>query len=84
MGKEIMKRTANIITSSAMTFFVSMAVLSCAELQKRVNTVFKGARFDSQIQRTERVTAHRLNLRQEPMTKAIVLAVLQKGDWLKI
>ena len=79
-----MKRTASIITSSAMAFFVSIAGLSCTELQKQANSVFKAARFDGETHRMERVTAYHLNLRQEPSTKAAILAVLQKDDSLQI
>ena len=84
MEQGTMKRTASIITSSAIAFFVSIAGLSCTELQKRANSVFKAARFDGETHRRERVTAHHLNLRQEPSTKAAVLAVLQKDDSLQI
>ena len=52
-----MKRTASIITSSAIAFFVSITGLSCIELQKRANSVFKDARFDGETHRMERVTA---------------------------
>jgi hypothetical protein len=84
MEQATMKRTASIITRTAMAFFVSIAGLSCTELQKRADSVFKAARFDGETHRMERVTAYHLNLRQEPSTKAAILAVLQKDDSLQI
>jgi uncharacterized protein YgiM (DUF1202 family) len=79
-----MKRTPNMIASSIMAFIFLMGLLGCAELQKWVSTDLKGDRSSSQVHRTERVTAHRLNLRQGPSTKATILAVLKKGDSLEI
>jgi len=84
MEKEAMKRTAKIIASSAMAFIFSMGLLGCAKLQKWASTEPKDVRSSIQVHRTERVTAHRLNLRQGPSTKATILEVLKKGDSLKI
>jgi hypothetical protein len=91
MEKDSMKKTAKIIASLLVAFICAVGLLGCAGLQERPqekgNTVFKDTKdtpIGAQVHRTERVAAHRLNLRQGPSTKATILAVLNKGDLLKI
>lgn len=74
-----MRRMPTDFTVLVLALFVTTVLLGCADMQKKV-AAFK----DFGAGRTEQVIAHRLNLRQEPSSKAAILGVLEKGDTVRV
>lgn len=77
--KRTMKRMPTDFTLLVLALFMTMVLLGCADMQKGF-TAFK----DFGAGRTEQVIAHRLNLRQEPSSKATIIGVLEKGDSVRV
>ena len=77
--KRTMRRMPTDFTGLVLGLFVTIVLLGCADVQKQV-----AALKDFGAGRTEQVIAHRLNLRQEPSSKAAILGVLEKGDTVRV
>lgn len=64
--------------------FVIVAAAGCAQVKPKLTSFIDRLRLGASTERTEEVTAYRLNLRKEPSTESTILALLKRGDLLRI
>lgn len=68
----------------ALAFSMVLLLLGCSEIRPTLDSFTDKAKPATLSQRTEKVTAYRLNLRGEPSAQSSILAVLGKEDLLTI